>query len=246
MQINQLLSLSFWEKLPTSGESLEFCRSMQQRKRDRARIFLPEVSGLEEWAADAQSSLFLTCSGSYTAAKAFTVQLIDLVRTSSLPVMWVLRFPNYWESTMIGTDILRMLVLQALQINGEAHIGAPNPITAAHMHEAASEADWLRILSRVLHGIPRVFIIIDAVLMAHVTQNDKHQATRLIEALRCGLPNSAKIFTAASSLQETYIDSMKAKNDCIRFSTDGRNAARPTRGTVHRRQQRRYRAPLVR
>lgn len=147
---------------------------------------------------------------------------------------------------MIGTDILRLLVFQALQINRERHTNGPNPITTAHMREAASEADWLRILGRVLQGIPRVFIAVDASLMAHVTQNDKHQATQLIEALRCGLPTSAQIFTAASSLQETYIESMKARSDCIKFSTDGRNGAHSTRGALRRSRLQRCHARLAR
>ncbi|MCJ1394412.1 hypothetical protein MMC18_007290 [Xylographa bjoerkii] len=169
MQLNQILSISFLEKLPSSGESLEYCQSIRRRSRHRSQLPLPEVSRLTRWAAEPTSSSLLLRGGSTTVAKAFMIDLVDLVRDAKLPIIWALRFANYWESSYTCIDILRILVLQALQLNPRALVCDSHPITLAHMREAATIREWLSILARPLRYVPRIFIALDTEFLSHVT-----------------------------------------------------------------------------
>lgn len=232
IQLNQILSISFLEKLPTSGESLEYCQSIRRRSRRRLELPLPEVSRLSHWAALRRHSLLILRGGSLTVSKAFLIDLIDLVRDTKLPIIWALRYANYWESSNTCIDVLRMLVLQSLQMNPRVLAQGPNPITFAHMREAASTADWLRILAHALHGLPRIFIALDSGLLSHVTTNDKGEATELVDLLLSGLPGSVKIFVSAVNLQPNYIDKRSIGKACITLQMDGRS---DRRGTLRRR-----------
>jgi hypothetical protein len=59
-------------------------------------------------------------------------------------------------------DILRMLVIQAGQMNPSA-ISSSIPITAVHLREASNYADWLNILRQILTGIAQVYVVLDAI-----------------------------------------------------------------------------------
>ena len=160
------------------------------------------------------------------------IDLIDLVRNAKLPIIWALRYANYWESSNTCIDVLRMLVLQSLQMNPRVLAQGPNPIIFAHMCEAASTAGWLRILARALHGLLRIFIALDSGLLSHVTTNDKREATELVDLLLSGLPGSVKIFVSAVNLQTTYIDECSIGKVCVALEMDGRS---DRRGILRRR-----------
>lgn len=232
IQLNQILSISFLEKLPSSGESLEYCQSIRRRSKRRMELPLPEVSRLADWAALRRHSLLILRGGSLTTSKAFMIDLIDLVRDTKLPIIWALRYANYWESSSTCVDVLRMLVLQSLQMNARVLAQGPNPITFAHLREAASTTDWLRILARALQGFPRIFIALDSGLLSHVTTNDKSEATGLVDLLLSGLPGSVKIFVSAANLQPTYVDECRTDKVCVTLPMDGRI---DRRGTLRRR-----------
>lgn len=150
------------------------------------------------------------------------VDLIDLIRDTKLPIIWALRYANYWDSSTNCIDVLRMLVLQALQMNPRVLAQGPNPITFTHMREAASAADWLCILARALHGLPRIFIALDSGLLSHVTTNNKSEATELVDLLLSGLPGSVKIFVSAVNLQPTYMDECSEGKACVTLQMSSR------------------------
>ena len=187
---------------------------------------LPEVSRLSQWASLQTHSLLILQGGSLAVSKAFMIDLIDLVRDTKLPIIWALRYANYWDSSTTRIDVLRMLVLQALQMNPRVLAPGPKPITFTHMREAASAADWLRILARALQGLPRIFIALDSGLLSHVTTNSKSEATELIHLLLSALPGSVKILVSAVNLQPTYVDDCGKGKVCVRLQMS-------SRGNVH-------------
>ncbi len=148
------------------------------------------------------------------------INLIDLVRESKLHIIWALRYPDYWDSPSTSIDILRMLVLQALQINPHVLAQGSHPITVAHMREAATEQEWLDILARALQGIGRVFLALDSGFLAHATANDKHQATELVESLRSNLSSTVKVFASASSLEDIYVADGQGAKQCLTLNMD--------------------------
>ena len=183
---------------------------------------LPDVSRLSHWATLQSHSLLILQGGSLAVSKAFMVDLIDLVRDTKLPIIWALRYANYWDSSTNCIDVLRMLVLQALQMNPRVLTQGPNPVTFTHMREAASAADWLRILHRALYGLPRIFIALDSGLLSHVTTNNKSEATELVDLLLSGLPGSVKIFVSAINLQPGYMDEFSGGKACVKFQLSSR------------------------
>ncbi|CAD6593390.1 MAG: hypothetical protein ASARMPREDX12_007126 [Alectoria sarmentosa] len=221
VQLNQILSISFLEKLPTCGESLEYCQSIRRRSRHRMTLPLPDVSRLADWASKPTNSLLVLQGTSSAVSKAFMIDLIDLVRDAKMPVIWALRYANYWDSPTTSIDILRMLVLQALQMNPQAMAQGSHPITMAGIREAATATDWLEILARALQGVPRIFIALDPGLLTHATANDTHQGTELVEAFRSRLVTSVKIFASASNLDRAYVADRHTDRQCISLEMDG-------------------------
>ena len=221
IQLNQILSLSFLEKLPTSGESLEYCQSIRRRSRHRMTLPLPDVSRLTDWASEPTKSLLVLQGSSSVVSKAFMIDLIDLVRDAKMPILWALRYANYWDSPTTSIDILRMLVLQALQVNPQAMAHGSHPITMSCIREAASTSDWLDLLARALQGIPRIFIALDSGLLEHATASDTHQGTELVEAFRSRLLTSVKLIASASNLDRAYVVDRHTNGKCISLQIDG-------------------------
>ena len=122
VQITQVLSLSFMGLMPTSGECLNYCRSMSQRHRRRTSIIIPQVSTLRQWASEAKPSFIVTESDDTHSAKDFLVELILIIRQCQMPILWALQFPDYWNTRVGLIHILQSLVLQDLQCN--QHISA--------------------------------------------------------------------------------------------------------------------------
>ena len=221
IQLNQILSLSFLEKLPTSGESLEYCQSIRRRSRHRMTLPLPDVSRLTDWASEPTKTLLILQGSSSVVSKAFMIDLIGLVRDAKMPILWALRYANYWDSPTTTIDILRMLVLQAMQVNPQVMTHGSHPITMACIREAASTSDWLDLLARALQGIPRIFIALDSGLLEHATSMDATQGTALVEAFRSRLSTSVKVIASASNLDSAYVADRRTNGKCISLQIDG-------------------------
>ena len=205
---------------------MEYCRSMRGRRHKWSRIVPARERDLRLWAEEPQSSLLAT-QGYYPATqKDFMIEMIDLIQDSQYPVIWALRFPDHWETGITVMDILRMLVLQALQINSSALVKTAFPITLPQMREASTEQDWLNLLRQALRGLNRVFIALDMDLMSHVNHSDRTEAIGLVESLRTGLSLSVKIVGSASSFGRQFLDDLQAVGDCIRLDKGDRKRVR--------------------
>ena len=206
IQLGQVLSMSFMHKLPSSGESLSYCQSMRSRRRERTRLRLPAISTLEHWASEPRSSLLLVQGRTGRASKDFMVDTTVLIRETKLPILWAMRFADYWKTDIAWVDILRVLVLQALQINPGALTDSAHPLTVMELRDASDESDWLLILQRALQGVERIFIVLDADLLGYAIAGDKHMATKCLEMMKRKLASTyIKIFVTKSIVQEAYI-----------------------------------------
>lgn len=219
IQLTEILSLSFMCSLPTSGESLGYCRSIRARDPARTSNHLPDLSTLETWSSEPRSSMLLTQNSSTQTAKSFMIDLITLIQQNKYPIIWALRFPNFWDKDPTYTDILRMLVIQAIQMNPSS-ISGPTPITAVHLREASDEADWLSILKRALTSIAQVYIVIDADLLSLASKNSAYRATRMIEKFPEILDGvNVKIVVSMANIDQEYVTKNWDPKDWSRLQT---------------------------
>jgi hypothetical protein len=205
IHLSQVLSFSAFQTLPTSGDSLQYCLSVQQRRKDRIRTLLPDKNQLETWATQPSSMLLVMQSINTPAENDLLVRLVKLIQSSNYPILWALRFDDYQNRNITSCDVLRMLVIQALQVNPGASLNDSHPITMIHLREAADEDDWLKILSRALSGIAQVYLVLDSDLISHVTAQNRMTATKLLESFRTRITTTVvKIFVSSLSIDEVY------------------------------------------
>ncbi|TLS27549.1 hypothetical protein PpBr36_05391 [Pyricularia pennisetigena] len=179
IQLGQILSLPFMESLPTSGQSLAYCRSfwLRRRRARRTESCAVNVSSLKTWNQAEQIRFVVVESGNSTLARDLLVDVITVLRRHGLPVLWALRPQNLHETNLTTVDVLRMLLYQALEVNSAA-VGRSYPITVAHLREASGHDDWLALLKRALEDCPTIFVVFDAELVDHLTDGDRSLATR--------------------------------------------------------------------
>ncbi|KAL9063631.1 MAG: hypothetical protein Q9157_008149, partial [Trypethelium eluteriae] len=236
VHLNQMLSLPLWSSLPTSGESLQFCRSMRSRRRERTRLPLPDVQKLETWTSQRDNAVLFIDTYVPVVAKTFMIDLIDLILDNRIPIIWALRYADYQDRRTSVLDVVRLLVLQAMQVSADRLLDSPFPVTVEQLREAASLSDWVRILNRLLRSISQAFIVIDADLLSHVTLCDRSEALELLDALRMELSGNVKIVTATSSVSRAYVETLEHSNACVRIWTghggDWRKPRKPRRPMI--------------
>ena len=237
IHLNQLLSMSFWQQFPSSGECLEYCLSMRRRRTHYSRLDLPQESQLQRWAEEPKTSLLAVEGHRPIMQKDFMTDIAGLIRRSDLPAVWAFRFPDYWDLDLTVTDIVRMLVLQALQNNPGPLTTGANPLTLSHMREAASVRDWVQILARVLSHTPRVFILLDGDLLSQAAKSDRREAATLVELLGTTMTTSVKIMFPVLGIDADFMQ--KLREDCdslelISYARKGRQKRRQMpRDLVH-------------
>lgn len=160
-------------------------------------------------------------SSTSQTVKDFLVELLQVIREARFPVLWALRFADYWESDLTCIDILRMLVLQALQISPDSLTMGSNPVTMTHLREAVDEAGWLSILNRALQGVQQIYIVLNADLLSHVTNHNQYLATRWIE----GFPQTiigivVKLFVSRYGVDEGYASRNWDSGGWVKLRTD--------------------------
>lgn len=114
VHLTQMLSLPLWNGLPTSGESLRYCRFMWDRRRNRNSFALSEIARLEAWSAQSANRTLLVDKYALMTPKTFMVDLINLTIDSGKIILWALRYVEYWDQHMTIMEILLVLVLQAM------------------------------------------------------------------------------------------------------------------------------------
>jgi hypothetical protein len=153
------------EDTPEANESLEHCRSMRNRRRQKLPTQFPSAQLLrfKEWIADPVSSLLLaTGQGVRTSAIDFAADFLDAVLEQGYPVLWAL--PSSVEEQSFAPTvrgILRSLVMQALVLNPGAVSEGANPVRMQQFRSAVSIEQWFKLLERCVVGMARLFVVID-------------------------------------------------------------------------------------
>ncbi|KAK1464543.1 hypothetical protein CTAM01_17063 [Colletotrichum tamarilloi] len=167
-QLEDIRTVSLLEDTAVADDSLAWCRSMRNRRRQKAPTQLPlsELHKLEAWTSDPSSSLLLAeGQGVKTSSLDFAADFLDIVLEQGYPVIWAL------SSIVIEHDndsllpsvsgIIRSLISQALALNDTMVSEGINPLTPKHFKSAVSIGQWLNILDRCLSTLKRLFIILD-------------------------------------------------------------------------------------
>jgi hypothetical protein len=205
-QVSQIASLPIFKALPSSQDTLSYCQSLQRRKRGPRRPPRLQISLLEQWATSPQSSLLLLDNSFSSPSRYLFIDLVRLFNASSKPVIWALRFADYWDAELSYTSILRMLVIQVLQLNHATLTQPPNPLTSTHFDVATSDMDWLQLLNRSLACLPQIYIALEAALLAAATGNSPYRASRWLQTfLETVNATSVKIFVESSAVDSDYI-----------------------------------------
>jgi hypothetical protein len=205
-QLSQIASLPIFEALPPSQDTLNYCQSLQRRKRGRRKPPCLQISLLELWATFPQSSLLLLDRSVGSPSQYLFIDLVNLLGVSGKPVIWALRFADYWDTELSPASILHMLVIQVLQLNHSSLTRPPNPLTSTHFETATSDMDWLHLLNRSLLCLPQIFIALDAALLAAATGHSAYRASRWLQTLLSKVKTtSIKIFVESSVVDSDYI-----------------------------------------
>ncbi|KAF4872035.1 ATPase family AAA domain-containing protein 3 [Colletotrichum siamense] len=109
MQIDAIRSAVLIADTPVAADSLDWCRSMRNRRRQKAftQLPLPEISKLKLWVSDSSSSLLLAQGrGVATSALDFAADFIDIVIDHDYPVIWALPSIIFDSKQHLNLDVL--------------------------------------------------------------------------------------------------------------------------------------------
>ena len=209
---------------------------MSNRRRERTKLPLPDIQKLETWTLKKTNAVLLIDTYMPTVAKTFMVDLIDLILNNRLSIIWALRYADYWDQRMSPTDVIRMLLLQAMQVGADGLLDRPFPVTVEQLREASSLREWVAILNQVLSCISHAFIVLDADLLAHATAHERSESLEMLDSLRLNLSGNIKIVTAISSVSRAYAEELENLNACVKIQTgnagDWRQSRRSRRPAV--------------
>lgn len=209
---------------------------MRNRRRERKKLPLLDVKKLQTWSSLRNNAVLLIDTHVPIVAKTFMVDLINLILDNRFPIIWALRYADYQDRRTRATDIIRMLVLQAMQIGADCLLDTLFPVTVEQLREAGSLDEWVQILNHLLTNRDHTFIALDADLLAHATAYERSEALEMLEMLRSKLSGDVKIITATSSVSQSYAEELEHLNACVKIQTgnagDWRRPRRPQRPMV--------------
>ncbi len=244
IELNQLLSSPLFTHLPTSGESMNYCRTLRNRRQKRFRLPAPSIDQLQQWSrAEGCTFVFTRCTDGQ-ASKDFLVNLIDAIQEANLPAIWALRFENFWDTQLTYRDLLKMLVAHSLQAKPDALTTGAFPVTVGAFREAVDEKDWLSILSRVLDGTPVMYIVLDSDVLSHAMQHNAFATTKLLELLPRIITTTVKVVVAETAIDNGYLRRNWSNSDWVQVHVDdmgGKRKGGLSRSVPHQRLKRRRR-----
>jgi hypothetical protein len=143
--------------------------------------------------------------------KTLLLSLLQQIQTARRPIIWALRFAEYLDRTPYIEDILRILVLHALEINADALALHSFPITLASLRAASSQDDWLSLLNRSLVGLEEVYIVVDPDLLRFAAEDNTCTAADLLLALRHKITSTRlKIVVSSFGINKGYFTQRSA------------------------------------
>ena len=148
-------------------KTLQYCLTVRYRRALRfAFPTNPFWLGrqFQTWKSEESSALVIV-KGSYTSrfeVQSFCVNIIDLLRKSSIPVAWALKTSeDITKGALSVVDLLKSLTSQVLRLNIALRHERSLALSCARFRCAEKEDNWLDLLVSVLAGIPQIFLIVD-------------------------------------------------------------------------------------
>ncbi|KAF0323059.1 hypothetical protein GQ607_009823 [Colletotrichum asianum] len=179
-QIDAIRSAILIADTPVAADSLNWCRSMRNRRRQKYFTQVPsqELSKLKIWVSDSSSSLLLAQSrGVTTSALDFAADFIDIVIDYDYPVIWALPsiiIDSINETAPVSmSGVLKSLINQTLTVNPDLVVEGINPLTAHHFKSDVSIKKWFDIFDRFIAGTSRLFVVIDMSLIEMASQHEE-------------------------------------------------------------------------
>ncbi|KAI0385719.1 hypothetical protein F5Y04DRAFT_276243 [Hypomontagnella monticulosa] len=168
-QIYRIRETIFPKGLPATDDSLNYCKSMRDRRRQKKPIQLPTLalSTLKSWVMKPASSLLLAQGqGIKTSSLDFAVDFLDIILERGYHVLWALPSTTEEHNSIPSmTTVLQSLISQALTLNPGIVTEGSNPVTTEHFKSATSIHRWLVLFERCISSFPRLFLVIDINLM---------------------------------------------------------------------------------
>jgi hypothetical protein len=194
--------------IPNPDESLDYCRSIKLRRRSHILLDSSQITKLQHWhqTADAFPLLIARCIGLRTVTRDFSVELLDIIRGSDVPVIWALSQPNWDEEEALSLEsILLSLSMQALALNPQVLSVGINPISSYHFENISNEDHGFKLLGRCLSGVKRMYVILDLNLVhAAVDYNCGRASTfvqKFLHLLLGGLERGIKLVIIAEKTE---------------------------------------------
>ena len=123
-----------------------------------------QISKLQEWYQNPNTFpiLIARCRGPQHIARDFSVEILDTMRPSGIPTIWVLPHNAAGLNEALSLkDILVWLSLQALMLNSKALPEGINPVSSHHFQQILNLDQAFTLLGRCLLGLPKLYIILD-------------------------------------------------------------------------------------
>jgi hypothetical protein len=191
-QIAQISSLKPITILPGPTASLNFCRSLRNRRRVPALMDAREISKLQTWHNNptAPSTLIAQSRGLRTSATEFAVDYVDILREKKRPVVWVLPHTNIFEDKICSlSDMLLVLVMQILELYPKVLVEGTFPVTIHHFQDieawkAESEERSFVLLKRCLEAVEKLYILVDMALIKAIVNDNSATASGFLTRLQ--------------------------------------------------------------
>ncbi|KAK8174702.1 hypothetical protein BC567DRAFT_95735 [Phyllosticta citribraziliensis] len=170
MQLSQIMAFTASSSCQSPDQTLLFyasARNPRRRRRGTDMSIFQDSKTLKSWGSNPESSMVLVL-GSYSSrhvAQDFTVDMIELVRETSIPVAWALQQHGKRPQEYTAVDVLKGLVSQVLTQNQALLNEKSAAICASKFHSARTEAEWLSLLGHALNGLKDFCFVIDVEAM---------------------------------------------------------------------------------
>ncbi|KAH7363705.1 hypothetical protein BKA66DRAFT_444624 [Pyrenochaeta sp. MPI-SDFR-AT-0127] len=225
VQLNQIISAPFMADLNSSGQSLKYCTTFARRQPQPVTLSQSEIDSLRNWSTDVGVSYLVIETRDLAYGKTLLLSLLQQIQNARRPIIWALRFAGYLDRTPCIEDVLRILVLHALEINSNALALRESPVTLASLRAASNQDDWLSILNRSLAGLDDVYIVVDPDLLRFAAEDNTCAAADLLLALGRNVTSARlKIIVSSFGINKGYFTQHSAAGSwmAIRNNDDRR------------------------
>lgn len=167
IQLTQALTMASAGSLIDPVKSLQFSLFMRSRRNPMSEAasesfwLTPKV---QSWSMAHESSLVMV-KGTFRSRfqiKDFCTNVIELLRDTRIPVVWVLKTIGSREGKDCSSiDLLKNLVVQVLRLNCAVQTEFALSSRLRMLANAVTEDDWFNLLGSVLEGLPQIYFVID-------------------------------------------------------------------------------------